>query len=331
MTILITGATGYIGNPLTFMLANEGNIIHALVRQPEKTTSLDHPNIKLFKGDVTDIDSIRKAMNGCDQVYHLASFAKLCAMPHDIFYTINVDGTRNMLQVAIEKNISGFVYTSSTAVFGNSIHSPMIESDPRTIGFDNDYDLSKCMAEKLVLDFAAKGLHAMIVNPSRVYGPGKKTFSNPFTRFLSNILKGKPILIPDCPDVIANYSYLNDVVNGHVLAMKNGKTGERYILGGENISYRQLLDAVKEIIPVKKTISIPKFILKLAGHGQLLWYYVSKKQPAFMANDIERYFRNTEFNCSKATREINYSITPFRQGISETINHLKKELYASQK
>src|SRR5262249_4338267 len=155
----------------------------------------------------------------------------------------------------------------------NSIHTAMIESDPRTVGFDNDYDLSKCMAEKLVVDFAARGLHAVIVNPSRVYGPGIESFSNPFDRLLNAVLKDRPIIIPGCHDVAANYSYIDDVVNGHILAMKHGKPGQRYILGGENISYRQFIDVVKENIPLQNAIAVPLPVMKVAGVIQLLLFY----------------------------------------------------------
>jgi len=330
MNIFITGATGYIGNALVFKLADEKNTIHALVRDPLKVKCLDHPNIKLFKGDINDINSIRNAMNGCEQVFHLAAFARLWASPSDIFFKVNVEGTKNVLAAATEKNISKFVYTSSTAVFGPSINHPLSENDPRTIGFNNDYDLSKCIAERLVFDYAAKGLQALIVNPSRVYGVGNETYSNPFTRFLKPLLKGKFIAIPKCPDVIANYSYIEDVVEGHILAMKYGKTGERYILGGENISYRQLLDIIREIIPGRNAIAIPKPLLKAAGYLQLLRFYLTKKQPAFTPSAIDRYYTNTSFNCQKAIEELNYKITPFRKGISYTIHHLKQNNHEPQ-
>src|SRR5215467_5779034 len=109
MKIFITGATGYIGNMLALKLAETGNIVHALVRIPREVKNLDHPNIKLFEGNINDIDSIRNAMDGCDQVYHLAAFARLWAKPSDIFFKINVEGTHNVLDVAVEKNVSGFV------------------------------------------------------------------------------------------------------------------------------------------------------------------------------------------------------------------------------
>ena len=184
MKIFLTGATGYIGKQLAFRLVNSGYTVHALVREPGKAGNLAHPNLKLFKGDVNDCDSIRKAIDGCERVFHVAAFARLWARPSDLFFKVNVDGTRNILEAAADKNISRFVYTSSTAVFGNSFNEPLSENDPRTIGFNSDYDLSKCMAERLVLDYARKGLCALIVNPSRVYGPGNESFSNPFSRLL---------------------------------------------------------------------------------------------------------------------------------------------------
>jgi nucleoside-diphosphate-sugar epimerase len=325
MNIFITGATGYIGNLLALKLANADNIVHALVRNPGEANNLNHPNIKLFKGDVNNIDSIKLAMHGCHQVFHLAAFARLWARPSDIFFKVNVEGTKNILEAAVEKNVSRLVYTSSTAVFGISLNQPLSENDPRTIGFSNDYDLSKCMAEKFVLDYAAKGLHALIVNPSRVYGPGNETFSNTFTRLLKALMKGKFIPVPKCPDVVANYSYVNDVVEGHMLAMKYGKAGERYILGGENISYRQIFQVVREIIPGRTAINIPKFILKGFGFIQLLRFYLTKKQPAFTPSTINRYYTSTAFSCQKAMEELNYKITPFRKGMLDTIHYLKQK------
>jgi nucleoside-diphosphate-sugar epimerase len=326
MKIFITGATGYIGHLLTQRLANTDNTVHALVRNLKKVNGLDHPNIKLFEGDITDTESIRPAMDGCEQVYHLAAFARMWARPSDVFYKVNVEGTRNILNVAVEKKISKLVYTSSTAVFGISYSQPLSETDPRTIGYNNDYDLSKCIAEKLIRDYVVAGLNALIVNPSRVYGPGIETFSNLFSHLLKALMKGKLIPIPECPDVIANYSYVNDVVEGHILAMKHGQAGENYILGGENISYRQLLQVVNEIVPDGNVIAVPKLILKAAGALQLLRFYVTKKQPVLTPSTINRYYVNTAFSCQKAIEELNYRVTPFKKGMTTTIHHLKQQL-----
>jgi nucleoside-diphosphate-sugar epimerase len=327
MKIFITGATGYLGNLLAITLANQGNQLHALVRDARSIKNLDHPNIKLFKGDITDIESIKNAMDGCGQVFHLAAFARMWAKPSEIFYQVNVDGTRNVLQAAVEKNISKLVYTSSTAVFGISLNQPLSEDDPRTIGFNNDYDLSKCIAEKLVKEYAANGLNALIVNPSRVYGPGSDTFSNPFTRLLKAVIKGKPIPIPKCPDVVANYSYVHDVVAGHILAMKFGKAGERYILGGENVSYRRFVEVVREVTPLRNVIAMPKFLLKVAGVLQLIRFFATNKPPVFTPWTVDRYYTDTAFSCRKAIDQLHYHITPFKEAITATIHHLKQKNY----
>ena len=327
MKIFITGATGYIGNLLALRLADEGNQVHALVRNPLKAANLRHPNIELFRGDINDVASIKRAMDGCEQVFHLAAFARMWARPSDVFYRVNVDGTKNVLQVALEMDISKFVYTSSTAVFGTSINQPLSEDDPRTIGFCNDYDLSKCMAEKLVKEYAANGLNALIVNPSRVYGPGNATFSNPFARLFKSLMRGKPIPIPKCPETIANYSYVDDVVEGHILAMKFGKAGERYILGGENVSYRRFVQVVRDLMPVKNVIQIPKPLLKAAGVLQLIRFFITRKLPTFTPSTVERYYANTAFSCHKAIEQLHYRVTPFKEAMAATIHHLKQENY----
>jgi nucleoside-diphosphate-sugar epimerase len=328
MKIFITGATGYLGNLLAVTLAKNGNQVNALVRDPDNAHNLDHSNIKLFKGDITDIESIKNAMDGCQQVFHLAAFARMWAKPSEIFYQVNVDGTRNVLQAAVEKNILKLVYTSSTAVFGVSLNQPLSEDDPRTIGFSNDYDLSKCMAEKLVKEYATNGLNALIVNPSRVYGPGSETFSNPFTRLIKAVIKGKPIPVPMCPDVVANYSYVHDVVAGHILAMKFGKAGERYILGGENVSYRRFEEVVREVIPMH-VIAMPKFLSKIAGAMQLIRFFITNKPPAFTPSTVDRYYTDTAFSCRKAIEQLNYHVTPFKEAMTATIHHLNQKYYES--
>ena len=330
MNIFITGGTGYIGSLLARKLAERHHTIHALVRNPAAVSHhLIHPAIKLFAGDVGDVESIRTAMRGCQRAFHLAAYARMWARPSDIFFRINVDGTRNVLDAALMENISKLVHTSSTAVFGTSLSCPMSEDDPRTIGFSNDYDLSKCMAEKLVRDYADRGLAALIVNPSRVYGPGNETFSNPFTRIFKRIIDGKIVAVPRCPHVVSNYSYIHDVVRGHVLAMERGRPGQRYILGGENVSYRRFFEIVRQFLPTR-LITIPKPLLKTAGACQLLRHYLTGSTPMFTPSTVNRYYSNTAFSSQKAIDELQYAITPFAEGIRETIEHLKDHAYEQQ-
>ena len=146
MKIFVTGATGYIGNQLAISLANEGNEVTALVRSPEKENSLQHPNIRLVRGDITNYEAVFNAMKAASHVYHVAGYARLWAPDCSIFYTINVEGTRNVLKAAKELGVTKMVHTSSTAVFGPTGNRPATEESPRIAPFDNDYDLSKHLA-----------------------------------------------------------------------------------------------------------------------------------------------------------------------------------------
>jgi nucleoside-diphosphate-sugar epimerase len=323
-TFFVTGATGYIGSQLVTRLVKDGATVHALVRNTSAHSQLRHPRIKIFPGDVRNLESVRKAIKGCGGVFHLAAFARLWSRRPAQFYEINVQGTRNVLVAALENEGSTLVYTSSTAVFGHSINCPLCESDPRTIGYNNDYDLSKCMAEELVLDFGKQGLDTRIVNPSRVYGPGPDRFSNPFTRLIERAVTGRRIMLPGCASVIANYAFVQDVVEGHLLAMDSGAAGERYILGGENVSYRELFDYVRKAIPGVRMVLMPRASLKITAALHLVRSAMFGTEPPFTPSSIERLYANTAFSCQKAIQQLNYRITPFEHGLLTSIQSIKR-------
>jgi nucleoside-diphosphate-sugar epimerase len=328
MKIFITGATGYIGNKLAFALANRGNTIHALVRNKNSMAILKHPNIIAFHGSLTDKQSIRNAMENCEQVYHVGGFAKLWARDRNSFYETNVNGTVNILAEALECGVKKLVYTSSCAVFGPSLKEPLCENDPRITAFCNDYDLSKYMAECRVKEYARSGLFAVIVNPSRVYGPGIGSHSNYITEMLKRSIAGRFIFLPGSKETLANYAFIDDVVEGHIRAMQKGISGERYILGGENISYNQAFSAIKNEVNNAKLIAMPKKILKA-----LIWMEIIKNkftgaEPAFTPSIVERFFRNAALSSKKAIAQLGYSITPFHEGIHQTIVNLKTNDHA---
>jgi nucleoside-diphosphate-sugar epimerase len=323
MKIFITGATGYIGRPLAVKLAENGHIVHALVRDPGSARIPVHPNIRLFTGDIASRQAIKNAVRGCGQAYHVAGLTRLWAKDKGLFYEVNVSGTQNVLTEALENGVSKLVYTSSCAVFGPSHKEPMTEKDPRLISFGNDYDLSKYICECLVKEFAHRGLFSVIVNPSRVYGPGIDSHSNPLTRIMRRCLNGKYVFIPGCRDVLANYAFIDDVVNGHLSAMQKGVGGERYILGGESLSYQQVFSVLKEEIGCSRLKMIHPSILKGIGWMELMRSKLTGAEPAFTPSVVKRITRNAALDCKKAIRQIDYRITPFREGIRQTIENLK--------
>ncbi len=327
MNIFLTGATGYIGHALSNQLVKNGDNVHALVRDPAKAKLLLDPSIKLFEGDITDLKSVIRGMDGCDEVYHVAGYARLWSANKQNFYDVNVTGTRNVLDAALHTNIKRFVYTSSCGVFGNSLKHPLCEKDSRVSSFTNDYDLSKHICECMVREYVASGLDAVIVNPSRVYGPGPAGFSNPFSKMIERCLEGKVIIIPRPGNVLANYAYIDDVVSGHISAMLVGRAGERYILGGANLSYDEVIAVLNNEIFNSRIISIGSFALTSVAYLNLLKFYLTGTEPDLTPNVIPRITRNAALDCSKAISELNYTITPFRKGIRAIITNNKQTFH----
>ena len=329
MNILITGATGYIGYKLAMEAARRNYTVHILVRDLESPLLPVHPNIIKFKGDITDKTSVMTAMKNCDQVMHAAAIAKLSAKDNNVFYSVNVEGTRNMLDAALELNVKKFVFTSSGAVIGPSGKYPMSESDPRIVAFENDYEISKHWAEELVKEYCRRGLFAVIVAASRVYGPGHECNGNTMSILFKNILLMRLAFVPACDNVVANYAFVDDVVNGHFLAMEKGLGGEKYILGGENLSYRSFFQAIKQNIGKKiRLIRIPKLLIKIWSFFYMSICLLLKRETHFSPKAVDRLAQSRALSCDKAIRQLNYSITPFSEGIQKTIIHLKNKNYA---
>ncbi|MCK7461093.1 MAG: NAD-dependent epimerase/dehydratase family protein [Sphingobacterium sp.] len=175
--------------------------------------------ISIFQGDIQDPGSIRRAMKGARTVYHLAAYARLWAKDPDHYRKLNVEGTRNVLEAAIDENIEKMVYVSTAGVVGPSADRPMDEEMPRNAGFFNHYESTKWEAEQLCLSFSQKGLPVTIVNPSRIYGPGPDTGSNPVTKLAELFIQENGTAVPGSGHDIGSYCYVDDVVDGLIKAM----------------------------------------------------------------------------------------------------------------
>ena len=324
MKILITGATGYVGNQLAHELALRENELNILVRNIHTANLPCSNNIKLFKGDITDRKSIDLAIKDCTQVYHCAAIAKLALTDPNAFFDVNVQGTRNILEASVNANVQKLVFTSSAAVFGPTLTIPFTENSSRIEPFESEYDHSKYMAENLVREFVTRGLNAVIVNPSRVFGPGPATYSNAVNRMMQYIMNKKFVVLPKIDKYLSNYCYIGDVVNGHILAMQKGLAGENYILGGENISYGQLLQSVTTYTGTKNHIlKIPVHILKVLASISRLINKNTELTPAM----IKRFAKHRLLNSEKAIKKLGYQITPFEEGIKTTIDFLRTPDY----
>ncbi|MFC2128446.1 NAD-dependent epimerase/dehydratase family protein, partial [Bacteroidota bacterium] len=245
--ILVTGATGYIGTKIVLQLADSGYFVHALYRSLSKTSDLKHPNIRLFEGDILNVQKLEKAMESCTGVFHIAAFAKASSIDKDIFYRVNYTGTLNVLDTALKYNIKKVIFTSTAGVYGPSTSEIINEQTKRTVEFFFEYEKTKWLAEEKIKEYVQKGLNVIVVNPTRVYGPGLISESNALTKMIKSYYEGKWHTIPGDGNTIANYVFIEDVVNGHINAYLKGIAGEKYILGGENISYITFFKTIQEV------------------------------------------------------------------------------------
>jgi nucleoside-diphosphate-sugar epimerase len=323
MKILITGATGFIGRTLSYQLAEKGYEVVALCRNTDHPYLVSHKNIMPVKGDILDNESLKKAMQDCKQVYHTAALAKMWCRNKEDYYHINVEGTRNVLKAAADARVDKVVYTSTCGVWGPTIKHPMNEDDPRIDGFAIDYERTKYLAEIETAKFVEQGLNVVTVNPSRVYGEGPITDSNTVGKMVSGYLKGKWRIIPGKGEQVANYAYLDDVVNGHIAAMEKGERGQRYILGGEDISFNDFFNSLQQISgKVYGMIKLPLKLINAYSRVEQFKTTITGLPPVFLPEFAARLNKDQKYSSQKAINQLNYQITPFKEGLARTIDYI---------
>jgi nucleoside-diphosphate-sugar epimerase len=323
MKIFITGITGYIGHALALKLVQQGHTIHALVRNPETLPTHTQPGIILFKGDLHDESSVQNAMQGCSQVYHVAGDVRIWVKDNKEIYANNTDGASHVFSAALKSKIEKVVFTSSGGVMGPSFEKPLTEDDSRSTAYDIVYEHSKKLAENIAVKFAAQGLNLVIVRPTKVYGPGQVKSPLSIMQFIARFIKSKRVFIPAPGNYIANFSFIDDIVEGHIRAMEYGRSGEKYILGGENVSFKEFFEGFNKLMGnTGQIIKAPKWMVKTFASLQLVSHKLWGATPRFTPASVENVFTDHRFSSEKAVKELNYQITPLNEGIKKTFNFL---------
>lgn len=329
MKIFLTGATGYVGHQLALQLAANGCKVHIMVRDIHSPNIPQHDNIVVYSGDITNRASVSTAMKGCEQVYHTAAVVKLFARDPSQFYKVNVTGTQNLLDEAIALGVKKFVYTSTCGVLGSSLNCAKKENDPRTESFYNEYDFTKYLGENLVKEYSKKGLFTVIVALSKVFGPGIETHPVSVNKVIHNFIRGKLLFVPGQGTTVTNYCFIKDIIEGHLLAMQHGLGGEKYILGGYNLSYNSLFTQIKALSKSRAVvIRLPRYFITLLAFVNWCTYKITKKEPYVTLKGIRHIFTNKEFDNSKAVRQLHYQPTPFAEALTQTIQFLKSRQHA---
>lgn len=325
MRIFVTGATGYIGQRLVEKLLGQGHEVDALVRRIPDDNALHHPALSYVVGNLLDSTSVEHAMEGCSQVYHLAAFAKPWTKNCRDYFEINVQGTINVLNAALQTGIEKLVYCSSCAVLGRSNGAPISEDHVRDIHFFTEYESSKYMAECYVRNYSERGLSTVIVSPSKVYGPGAWTESNAVSHLMQLYLEGDWHVLPGDGKSIGCFCYIDDVVEGHILAMNYGRDREKYILGGENIQIGEFFGLIKSISGKNYFIvPVPIWLLMLFGWKEEIGASLFGREPLFTRKWIAKHKYDLACSSEKAIHELGYKITPIREGIAITLEWLRE-------
>ncbi|MGQ9573997.1 MAG: NAD-dependent epimerase/dehydratase family protein [Thermoguttaceae bacterium] len=335
----VTGGTGFIGTRLIQALVERGQPVRALSRRPglrpDPPPGFGWPDggplasslVEWVPGDITDLESLCRGMAGCTQVYHLAAYAKNWARDRRTFERINVRGTRNVFDAAQQAGVRRIVWTSSVVTLGPTRPGQLgHEAMPRiTNRYFNDYERTKLIAEREAFQRAGRGLPVVIVNPTRVYGPGPLTESNSLTILIDQYDRGRfPVLLNRGVNV-GNWVLVDDVVEGLLLAMERGRIGQRYILGGENASLVRVFQLVDQISG-KWHFQVPVF-----RTGALLFAWVQQWQaswfgfyPRITPGWVRLFLADAAYSSEKAQRELGYRPTPLAEGLRITFQWLQR-------
>jgi len=325
MKVFVTGATGYIGQRLVERLLEQGYEVNALVRSIPHSVEAVHPNLFFKTGNILDKESLERGMEGCVQVYHLAAFARPWTRNARTYFEVNVQGTLNVLEAAQLAGVKKLVYSSSCAVLGRSNGSPLTEEHVRDVNFFSDYESSKYLAECLVRNYSRMGLNSVIVSPSKVYGPGLWKESNAVSYLMQLYIEGDWHVIPGDGASLGCFCYIDDVVNGHILAMTLGRTGEKYILGGDNLRLTEFFDLLKSLSGKHhKLVRIPIWLMMLFGWKEEVRASLFGNEPLITRKWIAKYGNDLACSSDKAIKELGYKITPVREGMSATLTWLRE-------
>ncbi len=314
---LVTGATGHIGNVLVRELLARGEKVRALIPPAESREPLHGLDVEVVEGDVLDLDSVFASLRGIKGIFHLAGVISIMPGPNALVQRVNVEGTKNILKAAREKNIGRLVYTSSIHALRRVETGVIDESVPYDA--DNpygEYDRSKAQATLEVLNAARSGLEAVVVCPTGVIGPYDFRGSM-MGSVIHTAAVQKPTLYVD-----GAYDFVDvrDVAHGLIAAAEHGKRGESYILSGQRISVRYLLETVREItgrhfFQMKIPFNLAEFAARFTP-----WYYrTTRSTPRFTPYSLEVLKSNSHISHAKASRELGYRPRNLYESIADAV------------
>lgn len=332
MTVLVTGATGFVGAAVARALIADGHDVRALARPGSDRRNLDGINAVIVEGDLNDPDSLRSAVDGCQALFHVAADYRLWTRDPAAMIKTNVEGTKSIIRAACASGVDRIVYTSSVATLG--IHPDGTPSDEETpVGFDDMigiYKQSKYLAEQAVNELIAnESAPVVIVNPSTPIGP-RDIKPTPTGRMIVEAAAGR---MPAFVDTGLNIVHVDDVAAGHVLAFHKGKIGERYVLGGHDMTLAEILAEIAALCGRKPPrVSIPHGLIMPIAWIAEAWTRLTRGGEPFVTIDGIRMARKKMyFSSDKAIRTLGYSARPASDAIADAVTWFRENGYLEKR
>ena len=328
MLVFLTGATGFVGSHVARALAAQGADLRLLVRSSSDLRNIQELRAEQVIGDLRDAASLKKAVAGCEVVFHVAADYRLWVRDPDQMYRSNVEGTKAILDAARESKVRRVVYTSSVATMGFNSNGHLASEDSPVSLADmiGPYKRSKFMAEEIALEAGRSGMDVVVVNPTTPVGE-RDIKPTPTGRIVVDFLKKK---FPAYVDTGLNLVDVTECAQGHMMALEKGKSGERYILGGENLTLKRILDKLAAItgLPSPK-IKVPYVVALATGVvDQVVTGYIRNQEPRATIDAVRMGRKRMFVSSRKAERDLGWEIVPVDGALRRAVEWFRVNGYA---
>ncbi len=326
MVTLVTGAAGFVGSHLTRLLCAKRPTVRVLIRTATPR-SIDNLVCQRFYGDLRNPSTLNAALDGVTEVFHVAADYRLWAKNPNEIYDSNVGGTRNLIKASRDAGVERFIYTSTVGTIAvPGVQLPNEETKASIDEMIGHYKRSKLLAEHEVLDAAGSGFPAVVVNPTTPVGPGdwKPT---PTGRIILDFLNGR---MPAYVDTGLNIVAVEDVAQGHLLAAERGRIGQRYILGGQNMTLKEVLDSLAAVTGrTAPRIQLPYSFALAAGYVESLFCALLRRQPRIPLEGVRMARHKMFVDCSLAPRELGYSQSSITAALERAVRWYEENGYVT--